>query len=138
MKSKIECSALLLAICAAMLVAALTGCSTVNASLVPGKTIADLRLKTDVYKAIKVCEMACYKGKDKDIGRGLSWANNPATVDIHFADTAVLEPPNALGSPWKESWTVQRSGAVAVYVVSFRPSPRGGTDIGVSFPPTIK
>lgn len=118
-----------------LLALTLTGCSTVSALFVPGKTIADLRLRADIYKNVKLCEMACYGTEN---GRGLSWWNNPATANIIFADTQILEPQQGPNSPWKERWIIRRRGVLASYTLSFSPSPQGGTDFNVSFPPELK
>ena len=49
-------------------------------------------------------------------------------------------PPNVVdtlyvrrdGNEWVETWVVDRNGTRVEYEVSFRPSPRGGTDFTIS------
>lgn len=111
------------------------GCSTVNAALMRGDSIADLQLRRQVYDAIKADEKDCY---GKSIGRGLGWYNNPTFCDIRFADTRVIEPRKTPKAPWKESWVVQRDGVYAYYTVLFYQDDKGATAFNINFPPELR
>jgi hypothetical protein len=108
----------------------LCGCMTVGTAMIPGQTFADFTLKRDTYRQLGVLERGCAGTKN---GQGV---NRYADPDI--VDTTVVEYPVTPGGSWKEHWKVRRTGGVtAVYTVTYRPSPQGGTDISVRFPPQV-
>lgn len=112
-----------------------TGCSTVNTAHVHGDTLADLKLRSNVYDTIKSYEKDCY---GESTGRGLAWYNNPTFCHIHFADTRVVEPKTSPQSPWKEVWVVKRDGVYALYKIQFYADGKGGTAFNITFPPELR
>ena len=85
-------------------------------ALLPGATIADYMLQAD---ALNIVSTAAVTRIDKEC--------NEASV----TDTAVSQPPEAAGQPWKERWSVDACGEQQEIDVDFTPSPQGGTDISV-------
>jgi hypothetical protein len=98
-----------------------SGCLSVPAATIPGQTLADFRLRRDVYKAIAIAE------------RASGGSASPIIVD-----TRVTEAATSPAGDWKESWFVSRSGTRVEYIIAFKPSPSGGTDIGVTIPRRTK
>lgn len=85
-------------------------------ALLPGATIADYMLQAD---ALNIVSTAAVTRIDKEC--------NEASV----TDTAVSQPPEAAGQPWKERWSIDACGEQQEIDVDFTPSPQGGTDISV-------
>jgi hypothetical protein len=113
-----------------MLALGLSGCISANTALISGQTRADFVLKRDTYLQIRIFEWGCAGTK---YGRGVI-----KYADPEIQDTTVIEAPITPDGSWKESWKVKRSGGVtATYTVTFRPSPQGGTDFAIKFPPEI-
>lgn len=89
-------------------------------ALLPGATIADYMLQGD---ALNIVSTAAVTRIDKEC--------NEASV----TDTAVSQPPEGAGQPWKERWSVNTCGELQEIDVDFTPSPQGGTDISVTNEP---
>ena len=103
------------AFAALSLVMSLAGCALFFEKM-PGDTTAGWVLQRDIKRMIGVFEKA-YGG------------SNPANV----VDTRYVKNDEKKGRV--ETWVVDRSGTRVEYEVSFRPSPRGGTDFSVKLPP---
>ncbi len=88
--------------------------------LLPGATIADYLLQTD---ALNIVSTAAMMRIDKQC--------SGASV----TDTAVSQPPEGAGQPWKERWSVDVCGELQEIDVDFTPSPQGGTNISVTNEP---
>jgi hypothetical protein len=113
-----------------LLTLGLGGCMAVNTAMIPGQTRTDFTLKHDTYKQIRICEWGCAGTK---YGNGAIKYQDPDIVD-----TTIVELPVIFGGSWKENWKVARSGGVtAIYTVTYIPSPQGGIDIHIKFPPEI-
>ena len=89
-------------------------------ALLPGATIADYMLQAD---ALNIVSTAAVTRIDKEC--------NEASV----TDTAVSQPPEGPGQPWKERWSVNTCGEKQEIDVDFTPSPQGGTNISVTNEP---
>lgn len=90
-------------------ISGLSACATV-----PGETRASPMLKADVSSMIMMIEQASDKG-----------CKQHAIVDTKL----ISRKEDGTGA---ERWTVDRCGKLVNYLVTFSPSPRGGTDFGVS------
>jgi hypothetical protein len=95
----------------------LTGCMSTELMNIPGESNTDRTLRRDTYRMVAICERA----------------RNGSTYP-RVLNTKIVEPPNAKTGVWKEVWTVSRLGQPMEYLITFTPSPRGGTDIGVKMP----
>jgi len=89
-------------------------------ALLPGATIADYMLQTD---ALNIVTTAAATRIDKECD------------EASVTDTAVSQPPEGVGQPWKERWSVDACGEPQEIDVDFTPSPQGGTDISVTNEP---
>jgi hypothetical protein len=112
------------------LILGLSGCLTADTAMISGVTRADPVLKRDTYRQIKICEWGCAGTK---YGQGAIKYENPKIEEI-----VIIGEPAIPDGSWKENWKVARVGGVtAIYTITFQPSPRGGTDIRIKFPPEI-
>ena len=98
------------AVVAFMLIVLLAGCHLFWTA--PGNTSADSTLQRDVRQMIGVFEHAT------------GGSASPNVVDTLYVKRD--------GNVWVETWVVDRDGTRVEYEVTFHPSPRGGTDFGVS------
>ena len=89
-------------------------------ALLPGGTIADYMLQTD---ALNIVTTAAVTRIDKECS------------EASVTDTAVSQPPDGAGQPWKERWSVDACGEPQEIDVDFTPSPQGGTNISVTNEP---
>lgn len=84
-------------------------------SIVPGSTVALPALQQDTLTLIMLMDGA----EDTACGK--------RTV----VDTVVLKRPTPEDQNGQERWTLDRCGTPIPYLVDFRGSPKGGTDVGV-------
>ena len=84
----------------------------------PGNTSADWTLQRDTRTLIGFYEHSA-----------------GGSMQPNVVDTALVKRD---ASGWVETWVVDRNGTRVDYEVSFRPSPRGGTDISVSPKQSVK
>ena len=83
----------------------------------PGFSLADAKLQRDVTGNIQAMETILGGGCRKSM----------------VVDTEIVESPARLNvDRWVEHWTVDRCGTQVRYRVELTPSPKGGTDFGVS------
>ena len=88
----------------------------VQATKLPGESIADSRLQQDVLSTVWTLDAV--------------WDN--ACTQRSVVDTAVIVSGQRPGAdPWTERWTVERCGKRVDYIIEFTPSPKGGTDFRV-------
>ena len=103
---------------------------TASTAMISGVTRADPVLKRDTYRQIKICEWGCAGTR---YGLGAIKYENPKIQDI-----VIIGEPAIPDGSWKENWKVERAGGVtAIYTITFKPSPQGGTDLRIKFPPEI-
>ena len=87
------------------------GCATIN---VPGNTIANSTLKSDIARMINIIENA-----------------QAPNCKHEIVDTKFLKQE---GNSYLEEWKVLSCGKEIIYPVKLIPSPSGGTDFSVKTP----
>lgn len=108
----------LLALAALVLTLCLCGCAGTPLTGIPGESLTDSTLRRDTYRNIGIIE----KARDGSF--------NPRILN-----TKIVESPATPGGAWKERWTVSHLDTPVEYLITFKPSPRGGTDIAIKAPP---
>lgn len=92
----------------------------VRGIMVPGESIASIQLQGDVMKMTITILQASRK------------AENCAAPKVF--ETRISMPPQPIGTPWQEEWTILNCGPQLAIKIDFKPTPDGGTDFAVRVP----
>lgn len=92
----------------------------VRGIMAPGESMASLQLQNDTMKMAVASLQSLRKAEDC------------ATPKLF--ETRVSMPPQPVGTPWQEEWTILNCGPQVAIKIDFKPAPDGGTDFTVRVP----